>query len=303
MSHPHHHGHAHAHAEYGKRFALAAIFNALFIIVEAGFGFYADSLALIADAAHNVSDVLGLVVAWVAYTLCQRKPDARYTYGFRGSSIVAALFNALLLLLLTGAMAWEAVQRLLEPVTVQSGIVAWVAGLGVLVNALSARLVTGHKHELNARAAYLHLAGDAAASAGVAAAGIVMARTGWMWLDPLVSLLLCAIIIAAAWGVLREAVMLTLAAVPPGVDGVAVKAYLAALPGVAELHDLHIWGMSTTEVALSAHLVVPCGHPGDVFLEEISAVLRQRFGITHATVQIELGDGTQACMLAPEHVV
>lgn len=303
--HGQHHGpgHGHAPARFGTAFAVGIALNTGFVLVEAAFGLLSDSVALLADAGHNLSDVLGLVVAWAAATLGRRAPSARFTYGLRSSSILAALFNAVFLLVATGGIAWEAIGRLQAPPPVAGGTVIVVALIGIAINGITAWLfASGRESDLNIRGAYLHMLADAAVSAGVVLAGIAILATGWTWIDPLVSLVIVAVIVAGTWGLLRDSVILSLAAVPPGIDPAAVRRCLAERPGVAEVHDLHVWAMSTTETALTAHLVMPAGHPGNHFLGECAQVLRERFGIAHVTLQVELAGGP-ACALAPESVV
>jgi cobalt-zinc-cadmium efflux system protein len=307
MSHSHDHSHdhsshSHAPADFGKAFALGIGLNIAFVILEAVFGVLSNSMALIADAGHNLSDVLGLVVAWVASILARRRPTARYTYGLRGTSILAALFNAIFLLVATGAIAWEAVLRLFNPQPVAGPTVMAVAAAGIVINGFTAWLfASGRKHDLNIRGAYLHMAADAAVSAGVVVAGLIIYLTGWLRLDPLVSLVIAVVIVAGTWGLLRDSVAMSLAAVPAGIDPAKVRAMLAGQPGVSRVHDLHIWSMSTNEVALTAHLVIPSGHPGDGFLHDVAAELKANHGIGHVTLQIEID--ADACALAPDHVV
>jgi cobalt-zinc-cadmium efflux system protein len=316
LAHDHHHhpGHAghgathqhhgHGPGSYGRAFAIGIALNLLFVAVEWVFGVLSHSLALMADAAHNLGDVLGLLVAWGAMRLAQRLPTARFTYGLRGSSILAALTNAIVLLLITGGLAWEAVQRFANPQPVAGNMVIFVALAGVLVNGFTAWLfMSGSKHDLNMRGAYLHMAADAAVSLGVAVAGGVVLLTGWLWLDPLVTLGLALVIIAGTWGLLRDSLRLAMQAVPQTIDAARVRSFLAGLPGVREVHDLHIWAMSTTENALTAHLVMPGGHPGDTFLQSTMHDIGHQFGIQHATLQVELGDAATPCTLAPDHVV
>ncbi len=305
-AHGHSHGHAHAHRgppTYGRAFAIGIALNLAFVMVEAAAGWRADSLALLSDAGHNLSDVLSLVLAWGAAALATRKPSARFTYGLRGSTIMAAFANALLLLVACGAIALEAIERLRAPLPVASDVVIAVAAIGVVVNAASAALFASGRHrDLNVRGAFLHLAADAAVSLGVVAAALAMRLTGWLWLDPAASLAIVAVIVWSTWSLFRDSLGLSLQAVPAGIRPAEVRAYLASLPGVAEVHDLHIWGMSTTEVALTAHLVVPGGARSDALLGEAARGLEHRFGIAHATLQIEVGDG-EPCALAPDHVV
>jgi len=306
-SHDHHHGghhgHSHAPASFGRAFAAGIALNFGFVLAEIGFGFAANSTALLADAGHNLSDVLGLAVAWIAAVLSRRPPTPRLTYGLRNTSILAALLNAMMLLIASGAIVLEAVQRLFEPEPVATLTVIVVATIGIVVNGATAWLfAAGRDSDLNIRGAYLHMAADAAISAGVVVAAGAIMLTGWLWLDPLTSLVIVGIIVVGTWGLLRESTAMTLAAVPSGIDPAAVRAFLSARPGVASIHDLHIWPMSTTETALTAHLVTPAGHPGDDFLAETCRELARRFGIGHATLQIELTSSLD-CTLAPDHVV
>jgi len=302
--HGHHHGHSHAPANFGRAFAIGIALNAGFVVVEWLFGIAAHSLALLADAAHNLGDVLSLLLAWGATRLAQRRPSGRFTYGLRGSSILAALLNGLALMLVTGGLAWEAVRRISEPEPVVGGLVIAVSLVGVAVNGFTAWLfMRGAKSDLNVRGAYLHMAADAAVSLAVAIAGGVVMLTGWNWLDPLATLVVSAVIVWSSWDLLVQSLRLALQGVPAGIDATAVRAKLAALPGVREVHDLHIWAMSTTENALTAHLVMPSGHPGDAFLQHLGHELHEQFEIHHCTVQIEVSDTSQACALAPEHVV
>jgi cobalt-zinc-cadmium efflux system protein len=300
-----HHGlhHVHAPASFGRAFAIGIGLNLAFVAVEAIFGVLSNSMALIADAGHNLGDVLGLVVAWAAGALAQRPPTARYTYGLGASSILAALFNAVFLLVAVGAIGSEAVHRLAEPKPVMGGTVIAVAAVGIVINGVTAwPFASGRKGDINVRGAFLHMVADAAVSAGVVMAGIAISFTGWLWLDPLVSLAIVAVIVWGTWDLLRQALAMSLGAVPDAIDPSAVRGWLAARPGVTGVHDLHIWAMSTTENALTAHLVMPSGHPGDAFLMTTAAGLQQRFGIGHVTVQIET-DPHAACPLEPEHVV
>ena len=298
------HGHAHAPANFGRAFAIGIALNLSFVLAETVFGVLGHSLALLADAGHNLSDVLGLLMAWAASALANRPPSGRFTYGLRSSSILAALANAVFLLVVTGGIAWEAVGRLLHPAPVASGIVIGVAAFGVLINTGTALLfMSGRKGDLNIRAAFLHMASDAAISFGVVIAGIVMLFTHWFWLDSSVSLLISALIVMATWGLLRDSAYLALHGVPQGIDTDTVRTYLLGLPNVAAVHDLHIWAMSTTETALTAHLVMPNGHPGDALLNNISEELREHFQIVHPTLQIETGDPCHPCALTGEHLV
>ena len=284
-------------------FALGIGLNLTFVAVEFTYGVLANSVALIADAGHNLSDVLGLVIAWIASVLTRRAPSSRYTYGLGGSSILAALFNAVLLLVAVGAIAWEAVLRLFHPEPVAIDAVMIVAAVGIIVNGVTAALfASGRKGDLNIRGAFLHMVADAAVSAGVVVASLIILYTGWLWLDPLTSLAIVGIIVWGTWSLLRDSLAMSVDAVPPSIDPQAVRNYLVSCAGVAAVHDLHIWPLSTTENALTAHLVFPAGHPGDEFLLNAATELKHRFGIGHTTLQIEISEQT-ACHLAPDHVV
>ncbi len=298
-----HHGHSHAPTDFGRAFLIGIVLNTGFVVVEAVFGILGNSMALLADAGHNLSDVLALVVAWVAARATAKPPSGRFTYGLSGSSILAALFNAVFLLVAVGAIALEAVQRLLAPEPVAGLTMVVVAGIGIVVNGATAMLFhRGHGDDLNIRGVYLHMLTDAAISAGVVVAGLAVLATGLSWIDPIVSLVVAALIVWSTWGLLAESSALSLAAVPAGIDPAAVRAHLASLPGVASLHDLHVWGLSTTASALTAHLVMPAGPPGDAFLEDVAGTLGKRFGIGHVTLQIET-DGDGWCRLVPDEVV
>ena len=295
--------HVHAAADFGRAFAIGIGLNVAFVVVEVIYGVLANSMALLADAGHNLSDVLGLVIAWIASVLTKRPPSSRYTYGLGGSSIIAALFNAVFLLLAVGAIAWEAILRLFHPEPVASATVMTVAALGIVVNGATAWLfASGRKGDLNIRGAFLHMVADAAVSAGVVLAGAAILYTGWLRLDPLTSLVVVGVIVWSTWGLLRDSLAMSVSAVPAAIDPQAVRRYLQSCTGVSTVHDLHIWPMSTTENALTAHLVFPGGHPGDEFLAKAANELRQRFGIGHTTLQIEISEET-ACCLAPDHVV
>jgi cobalt-zinc-cadmium efflux system protein len=302
-AHGHHHGpnHAHAPADFGKAFAIGIGLNVAMVAVQAVFGVLGNSVALLADAGHNLSDVLALAAAWLATALARKPPTSRFSYGLKGSSILAALFNAVLLLVVMGGLSWEAIRRLFDPEPVAAKTVIAVAALAVVLNGATAWLfAAGARGDLNIRGAFLHMAADAAVSAGVVVAGLVILLTGWLWLDPLVSLVINAVVVWGTWHLLTESVAMTLGATPSQIESSAVREFLARQPGVAGLHDLHIWPMSTTDVALTVHLVMPAGHPGDAFLLETGAVLRGRFGIGHATLQVETNG--RSCPLASEHV-
>jgi cobalt-zinc-cadmium efflux system protein len=310
QTYPHRHGHGQGdphgdgRADSGRAFAIGIALNLAYVAAEAGFGVVSGSLALLADAGHNLGDVLGLALSWGAAVLSRRRPSQRFTYGFRSSSILAALANAIVLLVVTGGIAWEALWRLSHPVAVAGATIAWVAAVGILVNGATALLfVSRRTRDLNLRSAFVHMAADAAVSAGVVGAGIAVAVSGLPWLDPAVSLVVSAVIVYSTWDLIKQAMSLALDAVPEGVDAMAVRTHLAALPGVAAIHDLHIWGMSTTETALTCHLVMPGGHPGDAALVQLTRELDERFSIHHATIQIELADSDEICALTPESVV
>lgn len=301
-AHGHSHGpggHSHAPASFGTAFAVGITLNTIFIVVEAIYGYTSNSTALIADAGHNLSDVLGLIVAWIAVILSKRPPSERYTYGLRGSSILAALFNAVFLLIAVGAIGWQAVLRLFNPEPVAEVTVMVVAAIGIVINGFTAWLfASGRKSDLNIQGAYLHMAADAAVSAGVVIAALVIMYTGWLWLDAVTSLAIVAVIVWGTWGLLRDSTAMSLGAVPSNIDPAAVRRYLEQRPGVTQVCDLHIWPMSTTEVALTCHLVIPSGHPGDLFLIEATDHLSHEFTIKHATIQIVTSAVTE-CALAP----
>ncbi len=301
----HGHGHGHDHSvpsDLGPAFKWAIGLNVGYIVVEIVAGLAVGSLALLADAAHNVTDVAGLLIAWGAAVAAKLPPKGRFTYGFGRSTVLAALANAIALLVGVGAVLWESIQRLGEPIAVAGLPILVVAGLGILVNGGTALLFTRARHsDLNAEGAFLHMAADAAVSLGVvlAAAGILV--TGWYWLDPAAAIVVSLVIALTTWRLLKRAFALSLDAVPAGIDLKAVEARLGTLPGVASVHDLHIWSLSTTRTALTAHLVMPEGCPGDVFLEDAARAMEDDFGIDHVTLQIECGDGV--CRLAPADLI
>ena len=304
MAHEHHHHHSHEHQGHDRAFAIGIALNLAFVAIETVYGVLAHSMALLADAGHNLSDVLALALAWGASVLGKRGPSQRYTYGLGSTSILAALVNAMLLMLVVGGIAVEALQRLMNPVPVAGVTVIWVALCGIVVNTVTALLfLRGREHDLNVKGAFLHMAADAAVSLGVVLAAVGMIYSGWLWIDPLMSLVIAAVIIGSTWGLLRDSLKLSLHAVPPRIDSEVIRGYFSGLAGVGGFHDLHIWGMSTTETALTVHLVMPAGHPGDHFIAEVAEALRGRFGIGHATIQVECGDGLHPCPLAPDHVV
>ena len=296
--------HVHAPASFGRAFAIGITLNTAYVIAEAVYGVLAHSLSLLSDAGHNFGDVLSLGVAWLAASLSRRAPGGRYTYGLRGSSILAALSNAVVLLVVTGGLAWAAVLRLMHPEPSAGVTIMAVAAGGIAVNAVTAWMfASGAKDDVNIRAAFMHMASDAVVAMGVVIAGGLILLTGWTWLDPVVSLIIGGVIIMGTWSLTRESLDLALHAVPSGVDREGVRAYLSALPGVSEVHDLHIWGMSTTETALTAHLVRPETTLDDHFLHEACHELRARFKIHHATLQLEQGGDAHPCALAAEDVV
>jgi cobalt-zinc-cadmium efflux system protein len=306
-AHGHDHGlggHSHAPASFGRAFAIGITINLLYVAAEAFYGISVHSVALLADAGHNLGDVVGLVGAWIAATLSVRRPHGRYTYGLRRSSILAALANAVLLLVVTGGIAWEAVLRLFNPEPSGGFTIVVVGIIGVLVNGATALMfMSGREHDLNIRGAFLHMTADAALTVGVVIAGLVIMGTGWLWVDPLVSLLISVVIVVSTWSLLRDSVNLSLDAVPRGIDAAEVEAYLSSVPGVAEVHDLHIWALGTTETALTAHLVCDEVTRSGALLERLSGELDHRFGIGHATLQVESPETASVCELRPAHVV
>ena len=290
------HQHNHAPATYGRAFAIGVTLNLAFVLFEIVYGNLSHSLALIGDAAHNFSDVFALLLAWGASILVQRRSTQRYTYGMKRTSILAALINAVLLVFVTGSIAWESVHRLAEPSVVSGQTVVWVATVGIFINLVTAFMFfSGRKTDLNLRGAFIHLSADAAVSLGVVIAGGLIAVTKWWWLDPIVSLIIAGTILISTWGLLRDSVNLSLDSVPQGIDPRLVKEQLLRLPGVISLHDLHIWGMSTTEIALTVHLVVNDTICNDAFLAQAVDNLHDTFGIEHITLQREIGDTAYPC--------
>jgi len=285
------HGHDHAPASFGRAFAIGVVLNSAFVVIEAVYGFLSGSMALVADAGHNLSDVLALLIAWGASVMATRPAPSRFTYGYKSSSILAALANAGLLLVAVGAILIETLRRIVVPAEVEGMTMIVVAGIGVVINTATALLfLKGRKQDLNIRGAYLHMAADALVSVGVVVAGALILLTGERWIDPATSLVIVAVIAWGTWGLLKDSVKLGLNAVPDGICEIEVRSYLEGLGGVSAVHDLHIWPMSTTETALTAHLVMPDGNAGDAFLHEVSHELEHRFGIHHATVQVEAGE-------------
>ena len=308
QGHDHHHGHAHGHghshapASFDRAFAIGVGLNLAFVGIEAVFGFVAHSLALMADAGHNLSDVAGLLLAWGASWLARRRPTSRRTYGYGRTTILAALANAVMLLLTIGAIAWEAVHRFHAPEPVKGSLVIGVATVGIVINLATALMfMRGRKSDINVRGAFLHMAADAGVSAGVVLAGLVIVYTGWLWLDPAVSLAIVVVIAVGTWSLLKDSVALAIDSVPAGIDCAAVERCLQELTGVDQVHDLHIWPLSTTTTALTVHLVCDHDRIDDAFTAQITSQLKARFGIDHATIQLETGD--VPCHLEPDHVV
>lgn len=297
-------GHHHAPASFGKAFAIGIALNLAYVLGEAFYGVVAHSLALLADAGHNLGDVLGLAGAWLASVLGKRRPSGRFTYGLRRSSILAALGNAVVLLIVTGGIAWEDIRRLMHPEPSGGSVIMAVAAIGIVVNGVTALMfMSGRKDDLNIKGAFMHMASDALVALGVVIAGGIILSTGWLWLDPAISIVISAVIVAGTWGLLRDSLNLALDAVPPGIDQKKVEAFLRGLPGVSAVHDLHIWGMSTTETALTAHLMRPGATIDDNLLRHACEELQERFGIQHATFQVVDGGGAHPCALQPVEVV
>ena len=299
---PNEQNHANKPTSFGRAFAIGAVLNIVFVAVEVAYGFAAHSTALLADAAHNTGDVIGLLLAWGAYTLSKRTPSLRYTYGLGSTTILAALANGMLLLIATGAILWEAVQRIMTPTPVEGGVVIIVAAIGILINSLAAFLLAQGK-DLNIRSAFWHLAADAGVSAGVVVTGILILYTGASWADPVASILISIAIVWSTWGLFRDAIRLSLQAVPANVDISVIRSYLQELPGVQSVHDLHVWPISTSETALTAHLVMPVIPKSDLSHDEIAETMKKRFSIGHATVQIEQPQDAKKCHLEPDEVI
>lgn len=303
MAHHHQHNHSAAHHHstpnhQGRTFIFTILLNLVFVVIESAYGFIANSTALMADAGHNASDVLCLLLALGAVMLARKQPSQRYTYGLRSTSILAALANATLLLVACGAIALEASQRFSQPPAIASLTVSIVAAIGIVVNGLSAWLLSrGSKEDLNVRGAYLHMLADTAVSLAVVITGLAMFHFGWYWLDPAISLAIVAVIVIGTWGLLRDALRLVLSAVPGQINAPAIDMYLRQLVGVTDIHDLHIWGLSTTETALTVHLVMPGGYPGDAFMDDVAQTLQERYSVHHSTLQIEQGTTDHACSL------
>lgn len=290
------HSHHHTPPDYSRAFAVGVALNVVFVVVEAVFGVLSNSLALLTDAGHNLSDVLGLLLAWGAAALARRRPSARRTYGFSRATILASLFSGLLLMGAVGAIGWEALNRLMEPAAPAGKTIMIVAAIGVVINTVTALFFfSGKDSDLNIRGAFLHMAADAAVSVGVVLSGMLIWFYGWNWIDPVISLVIAAVILLSTWGLLRDSLNLAVDAVPRDVNPQDVRAYLVGLPGVQQLHDLHIWPMSTTDTALTAHLVMELMPEDDEFLHHVSQHLESKFGIHHPTIQIERLDSTVVC--------
>ncbi|MBE2262046.1 MAG: cation transporter [Burkholderiaceae bacterium] len=299
------HGHGHVHAppaDFSRAFAIGIALNVAFVAIEAFYGWRINSLALLADAAHNLSDVAGLVLAWGAALAGRIRPDARHTYGWQRATILAAAANAVLLLVAMGSLGWEAAHRFASPEPTEGWTIIVVAGIGIVINTATALLfMRGREHDLNVRGAFLHMAADALVSLGVVIGGALYLGFGWAWLDPAISLAIAVVIVAGTWGLLRQSVHLLFDGVPDSVDLPAVRHQLLALPGVTAVADLHVWAMSTTRIALTAHLVVPAGHPGDAWLHSASEALKDRFGIGHVTLQVVIEAFELPCQPQPDH--
>lgn len=290
------HHHHHAPPDYNRAFAAGVILNVGFVIVEAVFGVMSDSLALLTDAGHNLSDVMGLLLAWGAAVLAKRRPSPRRTYGYSSATIIASVFSGLLLMGAVGAIGWEAIGRLVDPPQPAGKTIMIVAAIGVVINTVTALFfLSGKDHDLNIRGAFLHMAADAVVSLGVVVAGALILFYGYNWIDPLISLLIAAVIFLSTWGLLRDSLNLAVDAVPRNVDPGAVREYLSGLPGVHELHDLHIWPMSTTDTALTAHLVMDVFPDSDQFLNDVAHKLEEQFSIKHPTIQMERYDSDVVC--------
>jgi len=305
--HPAHQTHEHRHrfapARLNFVFAFGVGLNVAIVALQAGYGLVAHSTALLADAGHNLGDVLSLLVAWGAASLAKLPPTERFTYGLRSTSIMAAVFNALFLLVVMGGIAWEAIRRFSEPVAVQGNIVMAVAGIAIVMNGISAWLFAPGRHgDINIRGAFLHMLSDALVSLGVVVAGGLIVLTGWSWIDPVATLAVVGVIVFGTWDLLKDSFQMALAAVPEGIDPGKVRLYLSELPGVRRVHDLHIWPLSTTQTALTCHLVMPDGHPGDHFTSRIAENLHAQFNIEHSTLQIEISEEAD-CRLASDEVI
>ena len=294
-AHAHHH-HPPSPESTSRAFVIGISLNLIYVLVEAWYGWKTGSLALLADAGHNFSDVIGLVLAWAGAAAARLRPDERHTYGWKRASILAAFINALLLLMAMGALTWEALQRLTVPAPVPGMTLIWVAGVGIVVNTATALLfLRGREHDLNIQGAFLHMAADALVSLGVVVAGVLVLAFGWQWLDPLLSLAIAVVIVVGTWGLFRQSLHLLFDGVPEQIDLAEVRSALEALPGVERVHDLHVWAMGSTEIALTAHLIRPEGPPEDDFYQQASALLNARFHIDHITLQVNRAPSEVAC--------
>lgn len=294
----HSHNHIPPEGRYHKAFLIGTLLNVVYIVIELSYGIIVNSMALISDAGHNLSDVLGLLLAWGATYLASKRPTSEKTYGYRKSTILASLTNAIILLIAVGAITYESIVRLIEPQPIPGGTLMLVAGIGVIINAITAMLfMKGRKRDVNIKGAFLHMAADALVSAGVVAAGLVITLTNWLWLDPVMSLIIVIVITSGTWGLLKESFNLSMDSVPKGIDIEKVRNYLKSFEGVQDVHDLHIWAMSTTETALTAHLRKPDSEYEDEFLENVHQRLNEKFGIDHATIQIEKSDNCVDCSM------
>ncbi len=300
MSHSHSHNH-HEINNYNRPFAIGIALNVIFVIIEVSYGIVADSLALIADAGHNLSDVMSLMLAWGANYLATKYPTQKRTYGLRKVTIMASLISAVLLFVALGGIAWESIERLSSPQPVEGVIIIVVAAIGVVIDTATALLfVKGQKHNLNIRAAYLHMAADAGISLGVVVTGIAIMMTGWIWLDPLISIFIVVVILLGTWNLFRDSIDLSIDAVPQGIDVSEIKNYLLRLDNVSDMHDLHVWALSTTETALTVHLVTTHELIDNCFLEKVQQYLHEHFGIAHVTVQMEKEASDYSCVLNRE---
>jgi cobalt-zinc-cadmium efflux system protein len=296
MNATHSHEHTHAPANFNRAFAIGIALNIAFVVIEGFYGWKVNSLALLADAGHNLSDVLGLILAWVGVFASKLHPNARHTYGWKRATILAAFANALLLLVAMGSLIWEAIGRLNSPTRVHGVTIMVVAGIGILINSITAWLfMRGSKSDLNIRGAFLHMTADALVSLGVVIAGALALWFGWAWIDPVTSLLIAAVILLSTWRLFRDSLHLLFDGVPWQINPAEVRLYFESLPGVVNVHDLHIWAMSTSQIALTVHLVIPEGHPGDAFIEEIRESLLDKFDIEHPTIQIEMKQIAHGC--------
>jgi len=296
--------HHHQIGNYHRAFAIGIALNIIFVVVEAGYGMFSGSLALIADAGHNLSDVLSLLLAWGAILLAKKASTEKRTYGYRKVTIMASLTSAILLFIALGGITWEAMSRFFNPKPVEGIVVILVAAIGVVINTLTAFLFfSGQKSDLNLRSAFLHMAADAGISLGVTIAGLVIMIKGWLWIDPAISLIIVAVILVGTWRLLQDSIDHAIDAVPEGIDMAGIKQYLTGLENVSHLHDLHVWPLSTTEVALTVHLVVNDDSASNHFLRELQDHLHDRFGVEHSTIQVETAGTENHCLLDREKCI